>query len=578
MASDQDNHVTYDLQPVKAPRLAGKALAVFATLAERPVIGSPLRGQMLTSVRIGKLRAANAGSVSPLLEPLPAGDDVPAASVLPPLELAARSSAVPAPATAGFTCATISDYAAAYRSGSHTPSEIAGKLLEAIAASERMTPPLRAFIAQDQADFMAQANASTARFQRGEPLSILDGVPVAVKDEVDMVPYPTTLGTKFMGKQPAREDATTVARLRAAGALLIGKTNMHELGLGITGLNPHHGAARNPYDPARATGGSSSGVATAVAAGFCPVGLAADGGGSIRIPASFCGLVGLKATFGRVSEHGAGPLCWTVGHLGPIAFTARDAAAAYAIMAGPDSRDPNTRAQPPLHLDRFGDTDLSGITLGIYRPWFEDADAAVVAACRQVVDGLQKAGATIIDVAIPNLDLIRLAHLVIIGVEIATAQQPYYERHRTDYGLDNRLNLVLAQELTGIDYVQALRLRTRLSQECAVAMARVHGIITPSIACTAPLLPADALTTGESDMDLLSRVMRFMPLANLTGLPAISFPAGYDAAGLPIGCQIIGQPWQEHLLLRLAHTAEQFVARRPPRCHYPLLAPVAAVR
>ena len=169
-------------------------------------------------------------------------------------------------------------------------------------------------IAVNRDDVMKQAREATQRIKAGKPLSIFDGVPVAVKDELDMVPYPTTVGTSFLGKSPAKEDATVVARMRAAGALLVGKTNMHEIGINVTGLNPHHGTTRNPYNTDHFTGGSSSGSATAVAAGLVPVAIGADGGGSIRIPASFCGVFGLKPTFGRVSEHGAAPLCWSVAH------------------------------------------------------------------------------------------------------------------------------------------------------------------------------------------------------------------------------------------------------------------------
>jgi Asp-tRNA(Asn)/Glu-tRNA(Gln) amidotransferase A subunit family amidase len=181
--------------------------------------------------------------------------------------------------------------------------------LDAIAASDAANPPLRAYIAVNREDVLQQAAAATKRFSTGAPLSILDGIPVAVKDELDMVPYPTTAGTAFLGRHPASSDATVVARLRAAGALLIGKANMHEIGMGVTGLNPIYGTPRNPYATHCHTGGSSSGSAAAVAAGLCPLALAADGGGSIRIPAALCGVVGLKPTYGRVSEHGALPPC-----------------------------------------------------------------------------------------------------------------------------------------------------------------------------------------------------------------------------------------------------------------------------
>ncbi len=219
-------------------------------------------------------------------------------------------------------------------------------MLTAIEASDATKPPLRTFIASNPDDVLRQAEAATHRIRNGQALSLLDGVPVAVKDEVDMVPCPTTVGTAFLGPRPAKQDSTVVARMRATGAVLLGKTNMHEIGIGVTGLNLHHGTPRNPYNPDHYTGGSSSGSAAAVAAGLCPVAISADGGGSIRIPSSFCGLVGLKPTFGRISEFGAAPLCWSLAHLGAIAATATDAALAYGVLAGPDPQDANSLHQP----------------------------------------------------------------------------------------------------------------------------------------------------------------------------------------------------------------------------------------
>src|SRR5690606_12781061 len=258
--------------------------------------------------------------------------------------------------------------------------------------------PLRAFRATMRDDIMSQAAASATRLRAGTPRSLLEGVPVAVKDEVDQVPYGTTVGTSFMGKTPATEDATIVARLRAAGALLIGKANMHEIGINPDGFNGHYGIIRNPYSLDCHAGGSSNGSAAAVAAGFCPVAIGADGGGSIRIPAALTGLVGLKATFGRISEHGAAPLTWTMGHLGPIAATVSDAALVYACIAGPDPRDPNSLHQPAVSLEGWNSTDLRGLRLGIFRPWFEHAEAAIVEDCERVVEQLVGMGATLHDI------------------------------------------------------------------------------------------------------------------------------------------------------------------------------------
>ena len=446
---------------------------------------------------------------------------------------------------------------------------MAERLLAAIEASTRAAPPLRAFVHVEPRDLLAQAHASAERLRQGKPLSILDGVPVGVKDELDQRGLPTTVGTSFLGRVPASTDAETAGRLRALGALLAGKTNMHELGLGVTGVNPHHGAARNPHDPRHMTGGSSSGSASAVAAGLVPIALAADGGGSIRIPASLCGLVGLKPTYGRVSEAGAASLCRRVARVGAAAAAVADAARADAALAGPDPRDENTLRQPPPHLDGLGD-GVRGLRLGIYRPWFEDAAPEVVRACDAVVDGLRREGATIVEVEVPDLAVLRAAHLVTIVSEMAASQLPHLE-HRGRYGADVRLNLALARRLSASDYPHAQRARARLYRSVRATLERVDAILTPSTACTAPRIESDMLGSGLSDLAMTDRIMRFAPLANLTGLPAIWFRAGHDDAGLPIGLQALSRPWDEALLLRIAAAAEPLVARRAPAVRFSLL-------
>lgn len=558
----------YDLEPIRAPRLAGAPLRALAALVSRPRAGSLIREQLLRQVGVGDLRRARVDE-PPLFEPhFPPPYE--AATSEPPADAMERAIHVGPPPVA-LPWATLADYQRAYADEGRSPVDVAKALLDQIAASEREAPALRVLIAQQPDDLIAQAERSAERWRAGRPLGPFDGVPVAVKDEVDQRGYPTTVGTSFHGSTPATADATTVARLRAAGALLFGKANMHEIGLGVTGLNPHHGAARNPFDATRATGGSSSGSAAAVASGLCPVALGADGGGSIRIPASLCGVVGLKPTFGRVSEHGAAPVCWSVAHLGPIAATARDAAAAYLLMAGEDPDDPHTLGQPTPHLAGLDQTDLRGVTLGVFRPWFEDADPGVVTACERLLDGMREAGATVREVSIDGLRLASLAHMVTIAVEMVASQLPWQKAHGADYGADVRINMALARDMGGAEYVQAQRVRARMVHQMLRLLGDVHAIVTPATACTAPPLPRDALQSGESNLELMGRIMRFAPLANLTGLPAISFPAGWDAEGLPVGFQAIGRPWDEALLLRLAHAAEGMVEhRRPARLYRPL--------
>jgi len=456
----------------------------------------------------------------------------------------------------GFRFATVHDYATAYREGKTTPDKVAHQVLEAIETSNGTDPSLRAIIAVDREDVLKQARAATERIKNGQPLSVFDGVPVAVKDEVDMVPYPTTVGTAFLGKSPAAEDATVVARMRAAGALLIGKANMHEIGI-------HY------------TGGSSSGPGAAVASGLCPVAIGADGGGSIRIPSSFCGLVGLKSTFGRVSEFGAAPLAWSVAHLGPLAATATDAALAFGVLAGPDLKDPISLHQPAPTLAGWDNVDLSDLDLGVYWPWFRHASADVVSVCEGLLKEFESRGAKVREIAIPELEVGRVAHVITIAGEMTQALARYHAEHRREYGLDVRINLALARQFTARDYIQAQRVRTRMIANFDRVLEQVDVIVTPTTGLPAPAIPTTALPHGDSDLTTLMEIMRFTTPANFTGLPAISFPAGYseneNGAGLPIGMQAIGRAWQEQTLLRLALVAEQVVERRAPQVYYEIL-------
>ncbi len=555
--------VAYDLKSVKLPRLSGRALRAFAAALDNPAGRGLLLGNLLESGGITKLRRLHLDEL-PLFYPiLPAAEP---GGALEGGELAATAVST----AESYPFASIGDYAQAYRTGQTTPTEVAESVLAAITASDQGSKPLRAFIAVNRADVLAQAQAATERIRSGHGLSVLDGVPVAIKDEVDMTPYPTTVGTKFLGKAPAKKDATTVARLRAAGALLLGKANMHEIGINPTGHNVHHGHTRNPYHPDYDTGGSSSGPATAVAAGLCPVALGADGGGSIRIPAALCGLVGLKATFGRVSEHGAAPLTWSMGHLGPIGATVADVALAYAVMAGPDALDRNSQHQPAVTLEGWDAPDLRGLTLGVYWPWFRHAAPDVVAANEAMLNRLADAGAAVREIEIPELDAMRIAHAAIILAEMAVnmANFPEYQR---DFAPATRVNLVLGRVFTGADYLRAQQVRARAMAIFQEVYRQVDVVVTPATAVTAPPIPADGIPDGLSDLSTVTELMRYIIPGNLIGLPAISFPVGYAPNGLPIAMQAMGRPWEEHLLLRVAAVAEKLVERKRPQIYYSIL-------
>ena len=555
----------YDLKSVKLPYMAGGVLKLFVSLVEGPLRGL-LTANLFQTAGITWLRQQYYEEAPTFMPLYFTGVIQEQAAAVPEKEWPREANH-----SKGFQFPTVADFANAYRDGRTTPQEIAQKVLDAIEASNAGNPPLRAVIATNREEVMRQAREATERIQAGRALSMFDGVPVAVKDEIDMTPYPTTVGTAFLGKSPAARDATVVARLRSAGALLVGKTNMHEIGIGVTGMNPHHGTARNPYNTDRFTGGSSSGSGAAVAAGLVPVAIGADAGGSIRIPSSFCGLVGLKPTFGRVSEFGAAPLCWSLAHIGPLAWSATDAALTYAVIAGPDPKDPTSLHQPLPSLEGCEDADLHGLKIGVFWPWFRHADSEVVTGCEGMLKHFESMGAEICEVVIPDLEANRIAHLVIVASEMAQAMNKTAKEHNREHGLDVRANLALARQFTASDYVISQRIRTRIINHFNNAFKQVDVVVTPTTGLAAPQINKSALPDGESDLTTLVEIMRFVTVANMTGLPAISFPVGYTQKGLPIGMQVIGRAWDEATLLRMALAAEQVVERRAPQVQFKVL-------
>jgi Asp-tRNA(Asn)/Glu-tRNA(Gln) amidotransferase A subunit family amidase len=551
---------SYNLKSLKLPKLTGNMLSVFANLVETRFGQMLLLNSLLENGGIPKLRALNVDEPPTFYPALRPASDHPISVDI--------SEPVPGDWHSPYPSSL--DYSLKYQQGEISPVEIAEQLLRNIKSSEEGEQPMRIFIALDRDDLIGQAQKVEERIKTGKRICPIDGVPVAIKDEIDMLPYPTTVGTAFLGKQSANEDSTVVARLRAAGALLVGKTNMHEIGIAPNGMNVHHGTVRNPFDLNCDPGGSSSGSAAAVSAGLVPIALGADGGGSIRIPASLCGVVGLKPTFGRVSEFGAAPLCWSVAHLGPLTACVYDAALTYSIIAGPDLKDPNSLIQPPVTLNGWNTPDLEGIRFGVYPEWNEHADQDVVFVFNDMLNELVKRGATLSEIEIPELDEIRIAHAVTILSEMAMCMR-VYKSQRKEMAEAVRLSLVLGEVMTSSDYIQAQRYRTRAMAAFDTVFQEIDVILTPGTAKTAQPFPLADPSAGWSDLSIDTEYMRYVYPGNLTGLPAISFPAGYDTRGLPVGMQAISRHWQEHLLFRVAYNAEQLMERRIPTNFYPSL-------
>jgi Asp-tRNA(Asn)/Glu-tRNA(Gln) amidotransferase A subunit family amidase len=550
----------YELQSLNLPKLTGLTLSVFTRVLETRLGQVILLKSLLKNGGITKLRSLHVDD-PPTFYPLKGSKD-PSAPVGEMIAAPGDSHKIP--------FSTLKDFTHGYQGGKFSPHQVAEQVLENISKSEAGQTPLRLFIAQNREDFINQAELATLRIQRGECLSPLDGVPVAVKDEVDMLPYPTTVGTAFLGDLPVREDSTVVARLRAAGALLVGKTNMHEIGIAPNSLNVHYGTVRNPYDLHCDAGGSSSGSAAAVAAGIVPAAIGADGGGSIRIPAALCGVVGLKPTFGRVSEFGAAPLDWSVAHLGPIAASVEDLALVYAVIAGPDPKDQHTLLQPPVTLSGWDTPHLQSFRCGFYPAWCEHADPEIVTCFMHMLTALEKRGATLQEIEIPELDKIRISHAITILSEMAKCMHTY-KSQRAKMADSVRINLVMGETFRADDYLRAQQFRTRAMATFEQLFTQVDVILSPGTAKTAQPFPATGASNGWSNLATDTEYMRFVTPANLTGLPAISFPIGYDLHGLPISMHAMADHWQEHLLLRVAYNAEQVVERKTPVNYFPVL-------
>ncbi|KAL2614307.1 hypothetical protein AAZX31_08G003200 [Glycine max] len=475
-----------------------------------------------------------------------------------------------------FSRWTIMDYSRAYSSGDITPLMVAERFIAAI--NESSKPPLRMgfFINYNAEDILRQANESTLRYQKGTPISVLDGVPVAIKDEMDCLPYPTTGGTKWLHKERlCTDDACCVKRLRLCGAILVGKTNMHELGVGTSGINPHYGAARNPYDINKISGGSSSGSAAVVSAGLCPVALGVDGGGSVRMPASLCGVVGLKPTFGRVPHSGVLPLNWTVGMVGILAGTVEDALITYAAIGGEISSHQSSNMLTKINLPLLPLTkSICDIKLAKYGKWFDDCSDDVRLCCSHAMRKLQDHyGWKTIDVTIPDIEAMRLAHYLTIGSECSTWFDSFGEKHFAEFGWDARVALNIYGAFSGKEYIKAQKLRNRQLQFHMKIFAEADVIVSPTTGVTAYSIQDDALKTGELDYVNGAALVRYSISGNFLGLPAVTVPVGYDKLGLPIGLQFIGRPWAEATLIHLAFAMQAICLSeyRKPKIFYDLI-------
>ncbi|XP_071700884.1 fatty acid amide hydrolase-like [Rutidosis leptorrhynchoides] len=577
---------------VKAPRMTGIFAKIFAWFLELKIFGDVLLYFLKKNNRIQKLVSFAVLEESPLYVPLHPYEDAkqdeeskcldsglsPAEIVKEAKDCLQSSETILNDITSekGFFRWTIMDYSRAYTSGKITPLKVAERLISAIMQSSTLGLNMSFFINYESHDILKQAKESTLRYEKGEPISVLDGVPIAVKDEIDCVPYATTGGTTWLHKErPCTEDAFCVNRLRSCGAILVGKTNMHELGAGTSGINPHYGTSRNPYDPKRIPGGSSSGSAAVVCAGLCPVALGVDGGGSVRMPAALCGIVGLKPSFGRISHSGVIPLNWTVGMVGILAGTVEDSLIVYAAMSG-GAETSELNMQPKLYIPMLKPSkQTSSIRLAKYNEWFNDCSDDIRVCCLRALDSLYKCyGWQTVEVTIPDIEVMRLAHYVTIGAECSASLGHLLEKHnKSESGSDVRVGVSVYGAFSSRDYLNAQRIRNRLMKIHEKIFTMADVIVTPTVGVTAYEIKDDVHETGELDYVNGAALVRYAIAGNFLGLPAVTVPVGYDKLGLPIGIQFIGKPWSEAKLIQIAHAMEALCKTeyRKPQVYYDLL-------
>ncbi|KAL7230917.1 hypothetical protein ACSBR2_009238 [Camellia fascicularis] len=573
---------------VKAPRMAGLLVKIFVWFLESRIFGGILLYMLKRNNLIHKLVSYAELEESPVFVPSHPYEDLkeqqvklveddlsPSDKVQKAMECIQCSESMQENSELSFHRRTVLDYSRAYISGEITPLMVAERFIAAVHESSEPALHMSFFIDYNVGDILRQATVSTQRYKQGEPLSPLDGVPIAIKDEIDCMPYPTTGGTKWLQKvRHCADDACCVKRLRLCGAILVGKTNMHELGAGTSGINPHYGVPRNPYDPNKVSGGSSSGSAAVVSAGLCPVALGVDGGGSVRMPAALCGVVGLKPTFGRVPHSGVIPLNWTVGMVGILAGTVEDAFITYAAISGQFPSCQPTDAVKKISFPLLKTPNcISNIKMAKYGEWFNDCTDDIRVCCSDALDQLHKHyGWETMDVTIPEIEVMRLAHYSTIGSECSNSIACHLENMNVaEIGLDARVALSVYGSFSSREYLNAQKIRNRQMQFHKKIFAMADVIVTPTTGVTAYPIFDDALKTGELDYINGAALVRYQISGNFLGLPAVTIPIGYDKVGLPIGLQFIGKPWSEATLIHIAFAMQAISDSRKPQVFYDLL-------
>jgi aspartyl-tRNA(Asn)/glutamyl-tRNA(Gln) amidotransferase subunit A len=453
---------------------------------------------------------------------------------------------------------SLQEAAAMVRRKAVSPVELTQACLARI---ERLNPALNAFITVTAEQALREARDAEAEIQKGKWRGPLHGVPVALKDLFDTAGVRTTAGSGVFKDRVPQQDAEVVRRLRAAGAVLLGKLNMHEFAYGGTSVATYFGAVHNPWNPDRIAGGSSGGSAAAVAAELCYGALGSDTGGSVRQPAAYCGIAGLKPTYGRVSTRGVVPLSWSLDHVGPMCRTVGDVALLLQGIAGYDPEDSNSVDAPVPDYTQALRAKISALRLGVVRKmFFEQIDPEIAAAVNQAIEVLRKLTVGVRDVELPPYRT-----LPVVAAEAWAYHAAYVAKTPELYQPSVRVRVESGKNITAEAYIAGKRELDRLRRAVREVFVNVDLLITP----TTPVPPATIAESGQADVPPPGGVtfsLRNTQPFDIFGLPAISVPCGFTSSGLPIGLQITGPHWGEPVVLALAHAYEQATewhTRRP---------------
>jgi aspartyl-tRNA(Asn)/glutamyl-tRNA(Gln) amidotransferase subunit A len=416
---------------------------------------------------------------------------------------------------------------------------------------------LEAFISVFAESALEEARRCDERMKEAERPGLLHGIPVTAKDIVWSKGQRTTSGSRIAKNFVPDRDAPVLARLRAEGAVLLGKTNLHEFAYGVSNVNPHYGAARNPWKTDRISGGSSGGSAVALAAGVGYASIGTDTGGSIRIPSSLCGTVGLKPTYGAIPREGVTPLSWSLDHVGPMARGVEDVALLFEIMAG----------RKIGMQEGSGSTSLSGTRVGIHeRHFFENLSPEVNEKVRAAITGMEQLGAELVELDIPEIELQAACRNAIAFAEASSYHEENIKTRPEEYGEDTRELLRLGLLIPATDYIAALRARRRIVRAFRKAFHAIDVLVTPATPAPAPPIGASHLENGE---ELRFGLIRLVGPFNATGFPALALPCGMSRDGRPLGLQMASSPGHEAELLRVALAFQESRSssdwpRRPP--------------